>query len=181
MFNIRELLSWRFGFVWCSWYLNLASVTSGVLFSYTSTIYGEFYFGESKGASWNLRNKVLAKIKHSTVLLHIQTQILCHNEQFCIMEDRQVAGLVVCLMCIVYFQLNRSDSDSCVRRGPFHRNTRDRRSFRYKKVVCHLQETCCFVEHQDRSAQQYACVIVATWWTLFRIYRIYTSLFWKFT
>ena len=48
LLNVREHLSWRFGFVWCSQYLNLASVTSGILFSYASIIFGEFYFGELK-------------------------------------------------------------------------------------------------------------------------------------
>ena len=32
--------------------------------------FGEFYFSESLGASWNSRNKaVLAKIKHSTICI----------------------------------------------------------------------------------------------------------------
>ena len=48
MLNVREHLSWRFGFARRSRYLNLASVTSGVLFSYESIIFGEFYIGESK-------------------------------------------------------------------------------------------------------------------------------------
>ena len=43
-----EHLSWWFGFVWCLRYLNLASVTSGILFSYAIIIFGEFNFGESK-------------------------------------------------------------------------------------------------------------------------------------
>ena len=37
-----------FGFVWCLRYLNLASVTSGILFSYVIIIFDEFNFGESK-------------------------------------------------------------------------------------------------------------------------------------
>ena len=48
MLNVREHLSWRFGNVWRSRFLNLASVTFGVLFSYASIIFGKFYFGESK-------------------------------------------------------------------------------------------------------------------------------------
>ena len=48
MLNVREHLSWRIGFVWRWQYLNLASVTSGVLFSYASVTFGEFYFGESE-------------------------------------------------------------------------------------------------------------------------------------
>ena len=46
MLNVREHLSWRFGYVWRSRFLNLVSVTSGVLFSYASIISGEFYFSE---------------------------------------------------------------------------------------------------------------------------------------
>ena len=48
MLNVGQHLSWRFGHVWRSRFLNLASVTSGVLFSYASIIFGEFYFSESK-------------------------------------------------------------------------------------------------------------------------------------
>ena len=48
MLNVGEHLSWRFGYVWCSWCLNLASVTCGVLFSYARSIFGKFYFSESK-------------------------------------------------------------------------------------------------------------------------------------
>ena len=44
---------------------------SGVLLSYASVIFGEFYFGESKAPRGNsgnkVLNKVLVKIKHSTV------------------------------------------------------------------------------------------------------------------
>ena len=48
MLNVREYLSWQFGFVRHSRYLNLANVTSGVVFSYASIIFGEFYFGKCK-------------------------------------------------------------------------------------------------------------------------------------
>ena len=50
MLKVGEHLSWRFGYVISSRFLNLATVTSGVLFSYASIIFGEFYFGESKEA-----------------------------------------------------------------------------------------------------------------------------------
>ena len=48
MLNVGEHLSWWFGHVWRSRFLNLVSVTFGVLFPYASIIFGEFYFGESK-------------------------------------------------------------------------------------------------------------------------------------
>ena len=41
-------------------------MTSGVLFSCASIIFGEFYFSNLRSLQ-NLSNKALAKIKHSTV------------------------------------------------------------------------------------------------------------------
>ena len=41
MLNVCEHLSWRFEYVWHSRCLNLVNVTSGVLFSYASIIFGE--------------------------------------------------------------------------------------------------------------------------------------------
>ena len=46
-------------------YLNLASVTSGVLFSYASIIFGEFYFGESK----ELRETLVIKFSRKLSIL----------------------------------------------------------------------------------------------------------------
>ena len=46
--NVGEHLSWQFGYVWRLRGLNLEGVTSGVLFSYASSMFGEFYFSESK-------------------------------------------------------------------------------------------------------------------------------------
>ena len=48
MLNVGKHLSLGIGFVRRWGYLNLASVTSGVLFSYASIAFGEFYFGESE-------------------------------------------------------------------------------------------------------------------------------------
>ena len=48
MLNVHQHLSWRFGYIWRSRFLTLASVTSGALFLYASIILGQFYLGESK-------------------------------------------------------------------------------------------------------------------------------------
>ena len=48
MLNVRQHLSWRFGYFWRLQYLNLASTTSGVLFADAGTIVGKFYFSELK-------------------------------------------------------------------------------------------------------------------------------------
>ena len=48
--------------------LNLASVMSGVLFSYASIIFGECYLANLR-SSEDSRNKALAKIKHSIVFI----------------------------------------------------------------------------------------------------------------
>ena len=74
MLNVREYLSWRFGHVWRSRFLNLASVTFGVLFSYASIIFGEFYFGESKEPCETRVIKFLRKLsilQYSVLYLHI--------------------------------------------------------------------------------------------------------------
>ena len=45
--NVCEPLSSRFGYIWCSWLFNFASVASGILF-YASTTLRDFYFCNSK-------------------------------------------------------------------------------------------------------------------------------------
>ena len=47
MLNVREHLSWQFGYVRRSECFNFTSVTSGILFSYASIIFDEFYFHDS--------------------------------------------------------------------------------------------------------------------------------------
>ena len=75
MLNVREHLSWRFGHVWRSRFLNLASVTFGILFSYASIIFGEFYFGESKEPCETRVIKFSRKLsilQYSVLYLHIK-------------------------------------------------------------------------------------------------------------
>ena len=48
MLNVREHLSLHFGYVCCSQCFNAASLMSGVLFSYASIRFREFYFCNSK-------------------------------------------------------------------------------------------------------------------------------------
>ena len=74
MLNVREHLSWRFGYIWSSLCLNLASVTSGVLFSHASirSIFGEFYLGESKES----RETRVIKFSRKLSIVYI---MLTHN------------------------------------------------------------------------------------------------------
>ena len=53
------------------------SVTCGILFSYASIIFGEFYFSECKGVSRNSHNKAPVKIKHSRVCPPSRGFIVC--------------------------------------------------------------------------------------------------------
>ena len=78
MLNVREHLSLRFGYVRRSRFLNLASVTSGVLFSYASCIFGESYFRKSKEP----RETRVIKFSRKLSILQYHANILtvhCNN------------------------------------------------------------------------------------------------------
>ena len=70
-------LSWRFGYIWCLTCLNLVSVKSGVLFSYASFIFGEFYFGKSKEPCETRIIKFSRKLSILQYLLCIVLLLMC--------------------------------------------------------------------------------------------------------
>ena len=49
MLNVREHLSWRFGFVWRSWYLNLASVSLALYFCMQALYLVSFILANRRG------------------------------------------------------------------------------------------------------------------------------------
>ena len=81
MLNVCEHLSWRFGYIWCLRCLNLASVKSGLLFSYASIIFGEFYFGESKEPCETRVMKFSRKLSILQYLLCIVLLLMCRFDK----------------------------------------------------------------------------------------------------
>ena len=93
MLNVHEHLSWRFGHVWCLQFLNLASVMFGILFSYASIIFGQFYFGESMEPRKTRIIKFFRKwsiLQHLKQLIDRQTEM--HPFCFCYYWPRGTLG-----------------------------------------------------------------------------------------
>ena len=91
MLSVREHLSWQFGYVWRSRFLNLASVMSGILFSYASIVFGEFNFGESK------EPRETRVIKFSWKLSILQYLFCCQ----CLTACLAIVYVLLILICIV--------------------------------------------------------------------------------
>ena len=77
LLNVHEHLSWRFGYVWRSRCLNLASVTSGILILYARIISGKFYFSESKEPRETRVIKLLQKL---SILQYLIWRIPCRAD-----------------------------------------------------------------------------------------------------
>ena len=84
-----EHLSWRFGYVRRSRFLNLASVTPGVLCSYASIIFGEFYFGESKEPH---ETRVIKFSRKLSILQYFIPEIKKIKFKFFVLENATLEG-----------------------------------------------------------------------------------------